>query len=240
MSWTADNYLAHFGILGQRWGHKNGPPYPLGYSDHSAAEKKANPKGRIGGGSDGGSPRKQKASKDSSKAIAGAVGAAAGIGMAGLIAANAKKHMQPKDINTVAEKNREFAIRQQYAKNHPSEAEVAQKALNSSKESLNNFSKMISDHAKDRPTYERMDLTDMTNDDLQKAITRENLEINYSKLFNKKEQLTSGEKKVKDILDSVGAIIGVTGTALAIALTIKQLTEKTAKTTGKVVAGAVT
>lgn len=35
------NYLAHHGILGQKWGKKNGPPYPLDAEDHSAAEKKA-------------------------------------------------------------------------------------------------------------------------------------------------------------------------------------------------------
>lgn len=34
------NYLAHHGILGQRWGRRNGPPYPLDASDHSAVEKK--------------------------------------------------------------------------------------------------------------------------------------------------------------------------------------------------------
>ena len=33
--------LAHHGILGQKWGRKQGPPYPLDVSDHSAAEKKA-------------------------------------------------------------------------------------------------------------------------------------------------------------------------------------------------------
>jgi len=33
--------LYHHGILGQRWGKKNGPPYPLGASQLSASEKKA-------------------------------------------------------------------------------------------------------------------------------------------------------------------------------------------------------
>lgn len=35
------NYLAHHGILGQRWGKKNGPPYPLDAGEHSSSEKKA-------------------------------------------------------------------------------------------------------------------------------------------------------------------------------------------------------
>jgi hypothetical protein len=35
------NYLMHHGILGMKWGHKNGPPYPLDAKDHSSSEKKA-------------------------------------------------------------------------------------------------------------------------------------------------------------------------------------------------------
>ena len=35
------NYLMHHGILGQKWGHQNGPPYPLDEGKHSASEKKA-------------------------------------------------------------------------------------------------------------------------------------------------------------------------------------------------------
>lgn len=35
------NYLEHHGILGQKWGKKNGPPYPLDEKQHSSAEKKA-------------------------------------------------------------------------------------------------------------------------------------------------------------------------------------------------------
>lgn len=38
---TLQTYLIHHGILGQKWGKRNGPPYPLDASDHSASEKKA-------------------------------------------------------------------------------------------------------------------------------------------------------------------------------------------------------
>lgn len=34
------NYLQHEGILGMKWGNRNGPPYPLSLGKHSAAEKK--------------------------------------------------------------------------------------------------------------------------------------------------------------------------------------------------------
>ena len=43
-------YLAHHGILGQKWGKQNGPPYPLGAEDHSKAEKKAGYRKSLGGG----------------------------------------------------------------------------------------------------------------------------------------------------------------------------------------------
>lgn len=34
-------YLQHHGVLGQKWGERNGPPYPLKANQHSTAENKA-------------------------------------------------------------------------------------------------------------------------------------------------------------------------------------------------------
>ena len=41
--------LAHHGILGQKWGVLNGPPYPLSYQSHSRIEQKKNSTSRIDG-----------------------------------------------------------------------------------------------------------------------------------------------------------------------------------------------
>ena len=46
---TDSDYLAHHGIPGQKWGERNGPPYPLGSGQKSYQEKKLSKgKGSLG------------------------------------------------------------------------------------------------------------------------------------------------------------------------------------------------
>ncbi len=40
--------LSHHGIKGQKWGKRNGPPYPLDYNSHSVSEKRLNSKSVLG------------------------------------------------------------------------------------------------------------------------------------------------------------------------------------------------
>lgn len=51
-AWRAELY--HYGIKGQKWGVRNGPPYPLHAKDHSASEKRAGWRKSLLGGTSGG------------------------------------------------------------------------------------------------------------------------------------------------------------------------------------------
>lgn len=62
--------LTHHGILGMKWGRRNGPPYPLGASDHSASEKKAGWRKSLGDGDTSAIASKRRyIDKQSKKAI---------------------------------------------------------------------------------------------------------------------------------------------------------------------------
>lgn len=56
--------LYHHGIKGQKWGDRNGPPYPLEPGDHSASEKKAGYTKSISGSGEESSNSKTSSTKE--------------------------------------------------------------------------------------------------------------------------------------------------------------------------------
>lgn len=58
--WRDYKSLEHHGIIGQRWGKKNGPPYPLDPADHSASERKAGWRKSLSGGDSTSSSSKER------------------------------------------------------------------------------------------------------------------------------------------------------------------------------------
>lgn len=66
--------LYHHGILGQKWGERNGPPYPLKPSDHSKDEQKAGYKKSINKGSLTPSKKHENSNKNKTNKVLSRIG----------------------------------------------------------------------------------------------------------------------------------------------------------------------
>ena len=68
-----------------------------------------------------------------------------------------------------------------------------------------------------------MDLSSMSNKELNDMIERYKLETRYNELFAEPSKTEKGKETAKNILATVGALTSVTGSVLGIILAIKQL-----------------
>lgn len=70
----------------------------------------------------------------------------------------------------------------------------------------------------------KMDLKDISDQELRDKINRANLENQYTNLFGKdSRKVSKGREYATKVLDVVGPTLTMTGSALAIALAIKEL-----------------
>jgi hypothetical protein len=108
-----------------------------------------------------------------------------------------------------------------YYNNKKNEADqatqIGRKTIDSSRAALR-----IIDRATRKET-EAPDLSKMTNQELQQAVNRMNLEQSYLRLMNNGTAKSKGRQFVEDVLDTAGDALTIGGSAAAIYLTIKQL-----------------
>jgi hypothetical protein len=76
-----------------------------------------------------------------------------------------------------------------------------------------------------KSTKKRMDLSKMTDKEMRDKINRELLEQQYNKLFAEENEpvISKGREYVSNTLEIAGTALGVTSSALSIALAIREL-----------------
>lgn len=77
-----------------------------------------------------------------------------------------------------------------------------------------------------RPKAKKFDLSSMTDQELRSKINRMQMEDTYSRLVSERSaEISKGRKIVNKVLDVAGPSLAITSSALAIAVSIKKLTE---------------
>lgn len=102
-------------------------------------------------------------------------------------------------------------------------------------EVLNNTSKAFKDSSNllktGNGTYIRKDYSNISDEDLKMRIRRLEMEKKYGDLTGDTQYVRSGSEKIKDIVNTVGAIVGIAGTTVMIAQGIHNM--KKSKSGGK-------
>lgn len=90
---------------------------------------------------------------------------------------------------------------------------------------LTNKLKNANDQAMRNKTKPKMDLSKMTDKEMRDQINRAMLEKQYNDMFAP-QNTSRGREYASKILETTGTVLGITGSALGIALAIKDLTTK--------------
>ena len=104
----------------------------------------------------------------------------------------------------------------------PNRLEKTKGVMDQTSNLLNTAKRINNESIKSQTHRERMDLSHMTNKELQERITRENLELQYNRLFGEeKSTVSKGQKYLADVLDVAGDVLAIGTSAVALALLIK-------------------
>lgn len=232
-------YIKHHGIKGQKWGDRNGPPYPLKAGAHSAAEKRAaatygsatKKKVKYGGLSKEQVDELKKVSEDSSYMRNAAAARAyeqnwhgssntrdaSSMNTTELLAYNARREAEEK-YKKYQKQDYETSVEER-TKNLRAIKDIAKDAQDT--HAL--ISKQVNDYYDTRHKRQKaaMDLSKMSDDDLRRVINRLDLERRYRDLTP--PEISKGERAWKRILNTTGTALPLANYALDTAIKIKTL-----------------
>lgn len=188
-----------------KWGKKNGPPYPLDASDHSASEKKAGWRKSLDSMSN--EELRQKINRKNLENQYQQFSSRLG-----------ESRKTNNTINTI---KKGFRTAGQVAnvtaqgiglKNPIGKGKlVADITRNSANASANYLNKTK------RVNLDKTDLSKMSDDELKKKVNRMMLESQYMDAY----QIDTGKGKVEKFLDTAGKVASIAGTAVSIAMLVK-------------------
>jgi len=185
--------LSHHGILGQKWGKKNGPPYPLEPGNHSAAERKAGWKDSLKKSRDTVKERASNMSDDE------------------LVRDNKRKALEAQYVKNHKDEDPDTAI------------DRAWKVGENTKTAINGASRVVDvvDKATKKTVRTNdIDISTLSDKELQQIVNRMNLEAQYNRMTTK-EVSDKGVVYVREILELAGGITAITSGAVTLMRAMK-------------------
>ena len=227
-------YIKHHGIKGQKWGSRNGPPYPIAAGKHSAAEKRAGSatkkKVKYGGASQL-TPEQERMNKEATdrgvvsnytKKVTGDSHMSNNRKAADMTTAE----LQAYNTRRQAEDQYKDFQRKDYQKYQEQQAKglkTAKEIVNVTKDQTNMIEKSVKDYYDTRHKRQKaaMDLSNMSDDELRRRINRMDMERRYRELTP--AEISKGERFWTNTLRYSNTALNTATTALDMAIKIKSL-----------------
>ena len=128
---------------------------------------------------------------------------------------------ETKDLNV---DNAYEEARRKYEQNHPSALKSYQDIADSGANAMRQLAN-VERSTRSAPKIQKMDLSNMTDQEMRAQINRALLERQYNDLFAERKS-NKGREYVGKTLEVAGGVLAVTSSALGIALSIKALKDK--------------
>ena len=137
-----------------------------------------------------------------------------------------KEKTSPMSDDELIAKVKRLSLEKQYKNlrretSKPSKMEKTKKVVDTTSNLINEAKKLNRETNSQQKT--KLDLSNMTDQQLRDRINRTNLEKQYNDMFAPPEAVSKGKQYVSDILDVGGSVLAIGGSALGIALAIKEL-----------------